>query len=187
MGTGLARGAPSTPQKRVGMDAKILKYEEVRHQIKNGDILLFKGTNFGSGIVQKVKLHALKGGACGAHAGHPVPLFSRRDRCVVERTADGHGGQRQGRQRESFLRQRCTFSRSRRVVYLCQRHLRRGSPQNNRVCSGGTGKELWATENNRPRTQDTLGSRLGQTGPLAEGKETLLFGIRSASLQFHWP
>jgi len=44
------------------MDTKILKYEEVRHQIKNGDILLFKGTNFGSWIVQKVKLHALKGG-----------------------------------------------------------------------------------------------------------------------------
>jgi hypothetical protein len=52
--------------------------------IKNGDVLLFKGTNFGSWIVQKVKLPALKGGACGAHAGHPAPLFSRRDRCVVE-------------------------------------------------------------------------------------------------------
>ena len=35
------------------MDTKILKYEEVRHQIKNGDILLFKGTNLGSWIVQK--------------------------------------------------------------------------------------------------------------------------------------
>ena len=36
------------------MDVKILKYEEVRHQTKNGDVLLFKGTNFGSWIVQKV-------------------------------------------------------------------------------------------------------------------------------------
>ena len=43
------------------MDAKILKYKEIRHQIKNGDVLLYKGTNFGSWIVQKVKLHALKG------------------------------------------------------------------------------------------------------------------------------
>jgi hypothetical protein len=36
------------------MDAKILKYDEVRYQIKNGDVLLYKGTNFGSWIVQKV-------------------------------------------------------------------------------------------------------------------------------------
>jgi len=45
------------------MDAKTLKYDEVRYQIKNGDVLLFKGTNLGSWFVQKVKLHALKGGA----------------------------------------------------------------------------------------------------------------------------
>jgi len=45
------------------MDTKILKYEDVRHQIKNGDVLLVKGTNLGSWFVQKVKLHALKGGA----------------------------------------------------------------------------------------------------------------------------
>jgi len=84
MGTGFARGAPSTRQKRDGMDAKILKYDEVRHQIKNGDILLYKGKTLGSWIIQKVKLHALKGGACGAHAGHPFPLFSRRGRCVAD-------------------------------------------------------------------------------------------------------
>ena len=48
----------SLRQKRVELDAKILKYEEIRHQIKNGDILLFKGANFGSRIVQKVKLSA---------------------------------------------------------------------------------------------------------------------------------
>jgi hypothetical protein len=36
------------------MDTKILKYEEVRHQIKNGDVLLFKGKNLGSWFVQMV-------------------------------------------------------------------------------------------------------------------------------------
>ena len=36
------------------MDAKILKYDEVRHQIKNGDILLYKGKTLGSWIIQKV-------------------------------------------------------------------------------------------------------------------------------------
>lgn len=65
------------------MDAKILRYADVRTQVKNGDVLLYKGKSLASWVIQKVTRSSYSHAGIAAWWNERLMVMEARSRGVV--------------------------------------------------------------------------------------------------------